>query len=226
MRRTVQAPEAESKPKSALEAMIPQTAIRGRKRPPPGSANAGSGSTSNGITGFSSTNSAEAESLKMFNAFKAKLEGSGSQPTTSSSTKHTSTSKPSAAAPTESEEADADEESQLCDLHFIANCQSCKSWDSSGNAAAGTATSADNDANDSGWLSHQLHFGKDTLGKDLSWKKEHQEADSLMVIDPREREKEITGGSGSKRGKGRGLERDRERERKRGRVGDLEWSKK
>ncbi|OJJ56579.1 hypothetical protein ASPSYDRAFT_155942 [Aspergillus sydowii CBS 593.65] len=226
MRRTVQAPAAESKPKSALEAMIPQTAIRGRKRPPPGSANAGSGSTSNGITGFSSTNSAEAETLKMFNAFKAKLEGSDSQPTTSSSTKRTSTSKPSAPAPTEGEDADADEDSQLCDLHFIANCQSCKSWDSSGNAETGTATSADNDANDSGWLTHQLRFGKDTFGKDLSWKKEHQDADTLMVIDPREREKEITGGSGSKREKGRGLERDRERERKRGRVGDLEWSKK
>ncbi|KAL4787051.1 cyclophilin-like domain-containing protein [Aspergillus varians] len=224
MRRTVQAPASESKPKSALEAMIPQTAIRGRKRPPPGSVNANAGSATNGITGFSSTSSAETETLKMFKAFKAKLEGSDSQPTTSTS-KRPSSSKPKTTAP-EKEDADADdEESQLCDLHFIANCQSCKSWDDDANTAeAGTKTTAD-DANDSDWLNHQLRFGKDTLGKDLKWKREHQDADTLMVIDPREREKELAGGSGSKRGKGRGLERDRERERKRGRVAEMEWSK-
>ncbi|KAL4914642.1 cyclophilin-like domain-containing protein [Aspergillus aurantiobrunneus] len=223
MRRTVNAPAAEQKPKSALEAMIPQTAIRGRKRPPPGSVN--TGSASNGIAGFSSTSSAEAETLKMFNAFKTKLENSGSQPTTTT-TRRPSSSKNNTAA---EENADVDEESQLCDLHFIANCQSCKTWDDSTNAAgAGTYSAADDDANDSGWLNHQLRFGKDTLGKDLNWKREHQDADTLMVIDPREREREIVGGSGSgsKRGKGKGLERDRERERKRGRVGDLEWSKR
>ncbi|KAL4904374.1 cyclophilin-like domain-containing protein [Aspergillus multicolor] len=211
MRRTVHAPATETKPKSALEAMIPQTAIRGRKRPPPGSVNASS--ATNGISGFSSSNSAEAEALKMFNAFKSKLENSDSQPTTS-------TKRPSTSKAEEKENEDEDEESQLCDLHFIANCQSCKSWD---NDAVGAGTAADDDANDSGWLGHQLQFGKDTLGKDLNWKREHQDVDTLMVIDPREKEKEI---AGTKRGKGRGLERDRERERKRGRVGDLEWSKR
>ena len=39
-----------------------------------------------------------------------------------------------------------------------------------------------------------------------------------MVIDPREREKEVVG-------RKRGFQRDRERERKRERVGDLEWDK-
>ncbi|KAL4795011.1 cyclophilin-like domain-containing protein [Aspergillus venezuelensis] len=213
MRRTTHAPAAESKPKSALEAMIPETAIRGRRRPPPGTTAAAS-STANGITGFSSTNSAEADALKMFNAFKAQLESSDSLPTTTAK----SSSKPNNAKPTSAANDDEDEESQLCDLHFIANCQSCKSWDNDE-----TANAAADDDNDPSWMSHQLQFGKDTLGKDLNWKREHQDADSLMVIDPREKEKEITG---TKRGKGHAMERDRERERKRGRVGDLEWSKR
>ncbi|KAL2787975.1 cyclophilin-like domain-containing protein [Aspergillus keveii] len=217
MRRTVQAPAASAKPKSALEAMIPDTAIRGRKRPAAGSTN----STANGITGFSSSNSAEAEALKMFNAFRAKLENADSAPTTSSTTK-TTTKKPSPTAPEPAE--DEDEESQLCDLHFIANCQSCKTWDTNGGEGVeGANNTADDDANDRGWLSHQLQFGRDTLGKDLNWKREHQDADTLMVIDPREKEKDI---AGERKGKRRGLERDRERERKKGRVGDLEWSKR
>ncbi|CEN60676.1 Putative Peptidyl-prolyl cis-trans isomerase [Aspergillus calidoustus] len=217
MRRTVQAPAASSKPKSALEAMIPETAIRGRKRPAPGSTN----STSNGITGFSSSNSAEAEALKMFNAFRAKLENADSAPTSSTKTtkKPSSSSHTTAPEPTE----DEDEESQLCDLHFIANCQSCKTWDTNGAERAEGANTADDDANDRGWLSHQLQFGRDTLGKDLNWKREHQDVDTLMVIDPREKEKDI---AGERKGKRRGLERDRERERKKGRVGDLEWSKR
>ncbi|KAL5340658.1 cyclophilin-like domain-containing protein [Aspergillus crustosus] len=220
MRRTVQAPAAGSKPKSVLEAMIPETAIRGRKRPAPGSVNVNS-TTSNGITGFSSSSSTESETLKMFNAFKAKLETSGSQP--SSTSKHTPSFKPNTTNNPGPEEEDADEESQLCDLHFIANCQSCKSWDDeTGNTTAGNKQH-DEEANDADWLHHQLHFGKDTLGKDLKWKKEHQDADSLMVIDPRQKEKEISGGSGS--GRKRGLERDRERERKKGRVGEMEWSR-
>ncbi|KAL4951275.1 cyclophilin-like domain-containing protein [Aspergillus filifer] len=213
MRRTTHAPAAESKPKSALEAMIPETAIRGRRRPPPGTATTAS-STANGITGFSSTNSAEAEALKMFNAFKAQLESSDSQPTkTAKSSTKSNNAKQNLTA-----NHDEDEESQLCDLHFIANCQSCKSWDNDE-----TTNVAADDDNDPSWMSHQLQFGKDTLGKDLNWKRDHQDADSLMVIDPREKEKEITG---TKRGKGRAMERDRERERKRGRVGDLEWLKR
>ncbi|KAL3435449.1 peptidyl-prolyl isomerase cwc27 [Aspergillus tetrazonus] len=222
MRRTVHAPAAETKPKSALEAMIPQTAIRGRKRPPPGSVSA-STSAPNGITGFSS-NSAEVEALKMFNAFRAKLGSSDSQPTAAAA-KRSSVAK-TEAAEERKETPDEDEESQLCDLHFIANCQSCKSWDN--DVEGGANNGADDDVNDSGWLNHQLRFGKDTLGKDLNWKREHQDVDTLMVIDPREKEKELADSSrsGAKRVKGRGLERDRERERKKGRVGDLEWSKR
>lgn len=172
-----------------------------RKRPPPGTAN---GSSRNG-TGPSST--AEREALQLFNAFKAKLEGAKPEPTATSS--HSKSHKDTK----NQKEDEEDEEAQLCDLHFIANCQSCQAWDDP------KTTADDTEEQDGGWLSHELRFGKDTLGKDLNWKREHGgDADSLMVIDPREREKEVVG-------RKRGLQRDRERERKRERVGDLEWDK-
>lgn len=189
-------PKDTGRKKSALEALIPETSIRGRKRPPPGSANG----TSRSGTGPS--NAAEREALQLFNAFKAKLEGAKPEPAPSNRTH---------ADKTKYQDED-DEEAQLCDLHFIANCQSCQTWDD-------PAETADDHLDDGGWLSHELHFGKDTLGKDLKWKKDHAaEADSLMVIDPREKEKEVVG-------RKKGLQRDRERERKRERVGDLEWDK-
>lgn len=215
MRRTVPTGPADTgRKKSALEAMIPETAIRGRKRPPPGTVNgAGRGSSTNGVTGFSSA--AEDETLRMFNAFKAKLESadakSGPHGKTSISASDTTKYTLQAKSNTEPE----DEEAQLCDLHFIANCQSCKSWDDTG-----TAEEAPDD-DDRDWLTHELRFGKDMLGKDLQWKREHpDDVDSLVVIDPREREKEFVGG------KRRGLERDRERDRKRERVGDQEWDRR
>lgn len=203
MRRDVDVgPKDTGRKKSALEAMIPETSIRGRKRPPPGSAN---GSSRNG-TGPS--NAAEREALQLFNAFKAKLEGAQSDQTTP-----TSHPKPHTDEDTQNhKEEEEDEEAQLCDLHFIANCQSCQAWDNP------EAEADDPAQQDKGWLSHELRFGKDTLGKDLNWKREHGgDADSLMVIDPREREKEVVG-------RKRGLQRDRERERKRERAGDLEWA--
>ncbi|GKZ28872.1 peptidyl-prolyl isomerase cwc27 [Aspergillus brasiliensis] len=229
MRRTVTTESDNGRKKSALEAMIPQTAIRGRKRPPPGSS--ASTSASNGITGFSSTSDNAA--LKMFNAFKAKLENADS--TTTSNKPHPKPEKKEKQAAAAAEEEEEDEESQLCDLHFIVNCQSCKSWSDNNNTAntdaagGGEATQLDDadDDTDQGWLTHQLRFGKDTLGKDLKWKKEHpDDVDSLMVIDPREKEKDIVAsGSGSGRKKRGMMERDRERDRKRGKVGDLEWRK-
>ncbi|CAG7947234.1 unnamed protein product [Penicillium salamii] len=189
-------PKDTGKKKSALEALIPETSIRGRKRPPPGSAN---GTSRNG-TGPS--NAAEREALQLFNAFKAKLESAKPEPTPNkqNTDKH------------HDQNEDEDEEAQLCDLHFIANCQSCQSWDD-------PEEDGDDKNDDRTWLSHELRFGKDTLGKDLEWKRQHgAEADSLMVIDPREKEKEVVG-------KKKGLQRDRERERKLERVGGLEWDK-
>ncbi|KAJ5957993.1 uncharacterized protein N7479_005143 [Penicillium vulpinum] len=204
MRRDVDVgPKETGRKKSALEAMIPETSIRGRKRPPPGTAN---GSSRNG-TGPSSA--AEREALQLFNAFKAKLESNKPEPTTTASHSKSHTDKET----DNQNEEEEDKETQLCDLHFIANCQSCKAWDDP------EAEADDPEQQEGGWLSHELRFGKDTLGKDLNWKREHGgEADSLMVIDPREREKEVIG-------KKRGFQRDRERERKRERVGDLEWDK-
>ncbi|KAK8025956.1 peptidyl-prolyl isomerase cwc27 [Apiospora arundinis] len=70
-----------------------------------------------------------------------------------------------------------DEEAALCDLHFIANCQSCKSW---------ADTEADKeDDNDDGWMGHALSAVADKLGKDLSYRKKADE--ELVVIDPREK---------------------------------------
>lgn len=204
MRRNVDTgPSDSGRKKSALEAMIPETAIRGRRRPPPGSANGAA-------SGSGPKSAAENEALKMFNAFKAKLESSNTHSSGQASRAHANED----STKDQNEDAD-DEEAQLCDLHFIANCQSCKSWDDP------DAAEADDAREDEGWLSHELHFGKDSLGKDLNWKKDHRDdIDSLMVIDPREKEKEITQG-----GRRRGLQRDRERERKRERAGDLEWGK-
>ncbi|GLI79806.1 peptidyl-prolyl isomerase cwc27 [Penicillium ochrochloron] len=210
MRRNVDLGPADTgRKKSALEAMIPETATRGRKRPAPGS--------TNGAAGLSSSKNS---ALDMFNAFKAKLEGSTSTSTTKQSTAPTqpdqhTTKEKGKFLPSEPE----DEEAQLCDLHFIANCQSCQSWDD-----PDTAANEDEDLQDKGWLSHTLRFGKDTLGKDLNWKKEHpDDTDSLMVIDPREKERDLGGPSGS--GRKRGLQRDRERERKRERAGEREWDR-
>ena len=67
------------------------------------------------------------------------------------------------------------EEAELCDLHFIANCQSCTQWDKQ----------AKDDSDDEGWMSHALSFAADKLGKDLSNRKKAEE--ELVVIDPREK---------------------------------------
>ncbi|KAJ5566710.1 uncharacterized protein N7459_010092 [Penicillium hispanicum] len=210
MRRNVDTGPADTDhKKSALEAMIPETSIRGRRRPPPGSVN-GAGS------GAGPRNAAETEALRIFNAFKAKLDGADTQPSTQALHNGSNAGRDKSRG---KEDDAGDEEAQLCDLHFIANCQSCQSWDNPEDATADEAA-----GDDAGWLTHELRFGKDSLGKDLKWKKDHRDdIDSLMVIDPREKEKELAGGSSG--GRKRGLQRDRERERKRERVGELEWDR-
>lgn len=52
----------------------------------------------------------------------------------------------------------------------------------------GDDAEAQDDENE-GWMSHALSFGKDRLGKDLTWKQRGE--DELVVIDPREKEKTI-----------------------------------
>ncbi|KAI5299541.1 Elongation of fatty acids protein 2 [Ascosphaera pollenicola] len=201
MRRGVDtAPEPE-KPKSALEAMIPATAIRGRKRPGLGTGNGGD-----------PNRSMDSDALKMLNAFRAKLEKADLQ-----NTKHKNTSskddRPSEHDETKGEQ---EEEEQVCDLHFIANCQSCRAWDEED--PLHDTTAGDDNATD--WMSHSLKFGKDTLGKDLDWKRRHEETDDLMVIDPREKEREVLG---KRKGK---TARDGERKRKMERGSEREWDKR
>jgi len=160
MKRTVAAPAPERRKKSALEAMIPETSIRGRKRKPGGNT--------------------DAHNKDILDAFRARLEKAAAEPSLAP------TAGPTADAPSSTangiEEAAIEEEEAVCNLHFIVNCESCKSWDAQ-DAEAGAAV------NDKGWMSHALSFEKDRLGKDLSWKKKNEE--ELVVIDPREKAKDI-----------------------------------
>lgn len=180
MRRTVETAPRERKPcKNALEALIPATSTRGRKR----------GKFLD-----------EKGALDQFNAFKERLDGlpaekPSSDPSNSHKAHHSS-EQITGKIPIEDEEAD------LCDLHFIMNCQSCKSWDDD---KPEETVEMDGD-DDSSWMSHTLNFAKDTLGKDLEWKKKMTE---IEVIDPRAKAKIIM----EERRKERG---DREREKGKG----------
>ncbi|DAA75413.1 TPA_exp: Uncharacterized protein A8136_1810 [Trichophyton benhamiae CBS 112371] len=200
MKRSAAAAPAEPvRKKSALESLIPETSVRGaRKRTAAGSS------------------SQDAIALDMFNAFKAKLENADSASKSSKSKRsHDTSSKPGVKKDTERQSNDQDEEEeQVCDLHFVAGCLSCRSWDAPESERAG----AEDDDDDTGWMTHTLQFGKDTLGKDLSWKQKHQENDDLVVIDPRQKEKEITGAGGRKR--------ERERKRKLETGHDREWDRR
>ncbi|KAL8924531.1 MAG: hypothetical protein Q9208_004006 [Pyrenodesmia sp. 3 TL-2023] len=195
MKRNIpSAPVADSRKKSALEQMIPENAIRGRKRK-----HAANGGTSK-----------DQQSLDFLKAFRAKLDNAPPQAegTVPAQEVH---DKPDQADSNEVNE-DNDDEASLCDLHFIANCQSCRSWDKH---MAGDADIADDD--DTGWMSHALNFDKDRLGKDLSWKKKSE--DDLVVIDPREKAKDLKEEQRAKRHKGTGLGgRAWNRDRDKGRI--------
>lgn len=196
MRRTVPTKNSESNHKmSALESLIPVTSIRGRKRPRQGESNAQN----------------DASALKMLNAFRARLDSvdSAKAPARTNGSQQTplgdETVRPGPApAPAISQAAD-DDEAALCDLHFIANCQSCSHWDDPQIKPDG-----ESDPEDQGqWMSHALSFAKDRLGKDLTWKRKNEE--ELVVIDPREKEKELK------------LEMRRERDQGKGKGKDRKW---
>ncbi|KAL8669174.1 MAG: hypothetical protein Q9168_006227 [Polycauliona sp. 1 TL-2023] len=188
------APIKESRKKSALEQMIPETATRGRKR-------------KHGANG-------DVQSLEFLKAFRAKLEGAAPG---------------SEASPARGVGVDAqqdntngngitrdedDEEAALCDLHFIANCESCQSWEK---RIPGEVDTVEED--DKGWMSHALNFDKDRLGKDLNWKRKNEE--ELVVIDPREKAKDLKEAQWAKRHKGSGGGgRAWDQDRDRGRVPD------
>ena len=168
MKRNIQpVPVSESRKKSALEQMIPENATRGRKR-------------KHGANGDAS---ADKQSLDLLSAFKARLDRAPKEIRTSKSPVRERESVNGFDNPA-IDGSNEDEEATLCDLHFIANCQSCRSWDQQ----AGVDTEAQDDKNE-GWMSHALNFEKDRLGKDLTWKKKGE--DELVVIDPREKERSI-----------------------------------
>ncbi|RMZ70959.1 peptidyl-prolyl isomerase CWC27 [Pyrenophora seminiperda CCB06] len=164
-----------AKKKSLLEAMVPSTTTRGRKRGAGGNAKD------------------EQSALDILNKFKSKLDSAEPAPA----------SKTTIPAPPEDSTngktivntnaaAAADDEEGACDLHFIVGCQSCKAWDKQ------EEEESDDDA---GWMSHSLSFAKDRLGKDLEWKRKNEE--ELLVIDPREEAKRHKAeGKGKKKLKG------------------------
>lgn len=168
MKRTVPVAATEEKPKTGLEAFIPTTSTRGRKRHPGGA------------------KKEDESSFDLFNAFRAKLDatpgGTNKSPTplgyTNGQEANGGTNGGPKSAPLP---PSADDEAALCDLHFIANCQSCTRWDEQG--------ADDDDDIGTGWMGHALSFAKDRLGKDLEWKRKNEE--ELVVIDPREKAREL-----------------------------------
>jgi peptidyl-prolyl cis-trans isomerase SDCCAG10 len=154
MKRNIQTAPVQEKKKSVLETMIPKTSVRGRKRHPGESA------------------PPDQRALDILNAFKSKLEQAPPE-------KEVSKSETIPEDEKKEDKAEGDEEAALCDLHFIANCQSCQKWD-----AQGEGENEDED-DDIGWMSHALSFKEDKLGKDLSYRKKAE--DELVVIDPREK---------------------------------------
>ncbi|KAK2813927.1 hypothetical protein FQN50_000328 [Emmonsiellopsis sp. PD_5] len=235
MRRNISTPSEPPRKKSALESLIPETSIRGRRRPAPGASNGGPGPSSR-----------DSEAMRMFNAFKARLEqadavavapkgeGKGKAKSEHGGQHGTDQKEEKGKENDEMEgEEEEEEEEQLCDLHFIVNCQSCRAWDAPTITTTTTSTNSlpnqptaneDEDENEADtWMTHKLTFGKDMLGKDLNWKRTHEDVDGLVVIDPREKEREVIGSKGRGSGSGRGRERERQRKMESG--GGREWDR-
>ncbi|CAG8984230.1 hypothetical protein HYALB_00004213 [Hymenoscyphus albidus] len=157
MKRNVQTAPVREKKKSVLEEMIPKTSVRGRKRK----------------AGGNNPTKDDLRSLDILKAFQSKLESAPPE-------KEVIKAEPKLEEDggSKANGAEDDEEAALCDLHFIAGCESCKKWD-----AQDEGEEEDND--DENWMSHALSFKEDKLGKDLSYRKKAE--DELVVIDPREK---------------------------------------
>ncbi len=193
MKRNIQVAPIKEKKKSALEEMIPETSIRGRKRRQGGLA----------------TTSSDKQAFDILRAFQSKLDAAPPE-------KEIPATTPPAEATIFGKAGEDDEEANLCDLHFIANCQSCKSWDT--HAEGGNPEEDD----DRGWMSHALSFKADKLGKDLSYRKKAE--DEMVVIDPREKArtlKEEKRAEREARSGGSGRAWDRERNEKMARASFL-----
>ncbi|EFW99570.1 peptidyl-prolyl cis trans isomerase [Grosmannia clavigera kw1407] len=155
MRRTVRTEPANiQKTKSVLESLTPANTARGKKL-----------SKSHGLS------SHDEKTLKLLGRFESKLEAE--------SASRGKESLPSANQLKDSGDGTGAEEEhgEVCDLHFISNCQSCRPWD---------RDQEDNgDDDDDDWMIHTLNCEADRLGKDLSNRRKAE--DELIVIDPREK---------------------------------------
>ncbi|KHN98294.1 Peptidyl-prolyl cis-trans isomerase, cyclophilin-type [Metarhizium album ARSEF 1941] len=168
MRRTIHSekPAEDTKKKSALESMIPESSMRARKRRPGGN--------------NSSANDDEA-AMRLLRAFQSRLDKAPPEKQIQGSAEKGDEDSGSG------ETAGAGDEAELCDLHFIASCQSCTAWDKQDKE----------ESDDEGWMSHSLSFAADKLGKDLSNRKKAEE--ELVVIDPREKARTLKEGKRAER---------------------------
>lgn len=153
MKRTIHSQPVEEVKKTTLEQLIPEASTRGRKR-----RRGGEGTTTN-------------KDLMMFQAFRSKLGQIGPE----KEQPNVNVLETENGAEVEEGPGGKDDETGLCDLHFVPNCQSCNSWDKV----------EKEESDDEGWMSHALSFTADKLGKDLSYRKKAEE--ELVVIDPREK---------------------------------------
>ncbi|KAK3986242.1 cyclophilin-like domain-containing protein [Cladorrhinum sp. PSN332] len=186
MKRTIYTEPVKETKKLALEEMIPETAIRGRKRRPGG-------------------DSALSKELNLLMSFKSKLEQAPEEK---------NAPQPTVDEPEETGDGEGEGEGEVCDLHFIANCLSCRAWDKEDKE----------ESDDEGWMSHKLSCVADKLGKDLNYRKKAEE--ELVVIDPLEKARNLKEGKkpardaragGSSRAWDQDRDRGHDRDRDRGR---------
>ena len=185
LKRRTSSPPVEPKAKKSLlsiqKSLLPSTSVQGRKRK----------------RGKATTD--DDDGYAALQRFKSKL---SSAPSSITATTTSTTTNAEAKTPTgdkSTEVLDHDDESSLCDLHFIPNCLSCN---------AHVEEEDDVDGGAAGLWTHTLSFEKDRLGKDLTWKKRNEE---MVVIDPREKGKEILSKGKSKdKGSEWGRRRDEE----------------
>lgn len=171
-------PAQEEKKKSALEQLIPETSTRARKRR---------------TGGNNPTATEERKALDFLQAFKSKLARAPAEKTGANIPAEESGEEKTAEQAGGEAGGEAGED-EVCDLHFIANCQSCKTWDKA---------EAKEDSDDEGWMSHSLSFAADKLGKDLTYRKKAEE--ELIVIDPLAKARNIQAERKAEKGKeGRG----------------------
>lgn len=210
-------------PRSVLESFVPANAIRGRKRlQPTKSERLGAGPGSSASAGRDDGSFAFIQSFreKLDNAEKTRSKSDYNdqhQQERRLSKDGTATN----AIDNKKEEMEVvEEEENVCDLHFIANCQSCHAWEIDQDGVTTTRNNnnnnnsmIDDDDDSAGWMTHALNFAKDGLGKDRNSKRQRQEEeDALITIDTRgERDGP---GHGAKRSRRTGEEREQERKRK------------